>query len=143
MLIRDYRKGDYQEIAALWNETGVGNPARGDTEASVENCLSIGGRLLVMEDPAAGCIIGTSWMTFDGRRLFLHHFCIRPAYQGKGYGNQLTEASLGYIKSTGCQVKLEVHAGNRIARNLYEKYGFFNFEDYLIYMIREVKNIPL
>jgi len=142
MIIRDYQNSDYPEIVKLWQETGIADEKRGDTREVIEQCLSIGGKLLVMEDDTAGIIMGTSWMTFDGRRIHLHHFCIKPAYQGKGHGSTLTGASLKYIKSTGAQVKLEVHAGNIIARNLYEKYGFVLFDDYLIYMIRDVKKIP-
>ncbi len=37
----------------------------------------------------------------------------------------------------GRQVKIEVHRENTAAIRLYKKLGFFAFEDYEIYMIRE------
>ena len=142
MLIRNYKKDDYPAIEKLWNETGIADENRKDSAESVEKCLETGGCFLVMEDEKTGTIIGTSWITFDGRRMYLHHFCIKPSYQGLGYGNELTEASLAYLKDMGYQVKLEVHADNVAAIKLYEKYGFFRFKDYNIYMIRDIEGIP-
>lgn len=139
--IRDYRKEDYQGIVELWKETGLWNPERDDTESSIDSSLAIGGRLLIMDEPGKDFLIGSSWITFDGRRLYLHHFCIKPVYQGKGLGTKLAKASLAYVKSSGYQVKIEVHKENYIAKHLYEKLGFISFSDYDIYMIRDVKNI--
>ena len=141
MIIRDYIEDDYPRVAELWNETGLWDELRGDTKESIGQCLSIGGIMLIMEDKKENQVVGTSWVTFDGRRMFLHHFCIKPSYQGMGYGKELTEATLRFLKRVGYQVKLEVHADNLPAIRLYEKYGFFRFEDYNVFMIRDVKNI--
>ena len=138
MLIRDYKSADFSVITELWDEAGLGGSERGDSREVVEKCLSLGGKLLVMEEEKSSVIVGTSWMTFDGRRIHLHHFCIRPEY-----GKKLTEASLGYVKQMGNQVKLEVDSNNKIAKHLYETYGFQKFSGYDIYMIRDVRNLSL
>jgi ribosomal protein S18 acetylase RimI-like enzyme len=143
MLIRDYKSADFPIINELWDETGLGGNERGDSKEVVEECLSKGGKLLVMEEEKSAVIVGTSWMTFDGRRIHLHHFCIRPEYQGKGYGKILTEASLRFVKQMGHQVKLEVDSNNKIAKHLYETFGFQKFSGYDIYMIRDVRNMRL
>ena len=142
IVIRDYCKEDYQQITELWAETGLLTPERNDNQQAVEDCLKIGGKLLVMIDTVRGILIGSSWMTFDGRRLHLHHFGIIPAYQRRGLGTKLAKTSLAYIYSQGSQVKLEVHKQNHIAKHLYEKLGFFAYTDYDIYMIRDVEDIP-
>ena len=100
----------------------------------------MGGRLLIMEDPEKGQLVGSSWMTFDGRRMFLHHFGIAPDMQNQGYGKQLFEASMNFLKEKGYQVKMEVHHNNHAAIHIYKSAGFFNFPDYDIFMIRDIRN---
>jgi ribosomal protein S18 acetylase RimI-like enzyme len=134
MLIRDYRPGDYQQVEELWKATGIYTVERSDTPDIILRCNQHGGRLLIMEDPERMRITGTSWMTFDGRRLFLHHFAIKPSLQGKGHGRQLALASLQFAKEKGFPVKLEVHRENVAALHLYRSLGFESFEDYEIFM---------
>ena len=77
-VIRDYRESDYDSLTQLWHDTELAQPERRDDEESIRRCNKLGGRLLVMEDVTTGRIIGSSWMTWDGRRIYLHHFGIHP-----------------------------------------------------------------
>ncbi len=142
MKVRDFQPEDYPHLLALWEELGLNSRERGDDLDTILRTIKLGGKLLVMEDPANGKIIGSSWMTYDGRRILLHHFGIKKSYQRKGLGFLLVKASLVYIKAHGSQVKLEVHKDNFAAQELYKKAGFFAFVDYDILMIRNVKDIP-
>ena len=142
-LIREYRPGDFPSLLDLWKKTDLTQPERGDSEEIIERCNELGGQLLVMEDTGSGNIIGSSWMTYDGRRIHLHHFAIHPDYQNKGLGKILTRESLQFISEMGQQVKLEVHKENKIAKHLYEKFGFFAFTDYEFYMLRDPHNLDL
>jgi ribosomal protein S18 acetylase RimI-like enzyme len=137
MVFRDYTEQDYPALHSLWQELDMAGDERGDTPGIIQRTIDLGGKLLVLEDQ--GMIIGSSWMTVDGRRLFLHHFCIHPSRQGEGLGTRLAEKSMEFIKETGLQVKLEVHKDNHIAKHLYEKLGFFSFSDYDIYMKRDIE----
>ena len=144
MIIREYHKGDFNAIMNLWYATGMGSRARGDDEATVERSIEMGGRLLVMcNDDSGGSIIGTSWMTFDGRRLHLHHFGIDPAYQRQGYGREMLRESLRFVKEKGYQVKMEVHRSNTVAAELYRKAGFEYPGDYDVYIIRDIQSIEI
>jgi len=136
--IRDYRKGDFKEIMDLWIATDLGRPERGDNEKIIEDSIKMGGSLQVMEEKTRGKIIGTSWMTFDGRRIHLHHFGILPDYQGKGLAKNLLEESLKFVKKKGYQVKIEVHRDNLKAISIYKKAGFDYLGDYDVYIIRNV-----
>jgi len=138
---RAFRKKDFPEILKLWQLCGMGGEERGDTAETILKCNSHGGYFVVLECTSQKIIIGTSWMTWDGRRIYLHHFCIHPEYRGKGFGKLLGHECLRFIAKKGAQVKLEVHKNNQIAKKIYEKLGFFAFTDYDIYMIREVKKI--
>ncbi len=136
MKTRDYQKGDYQGIISVWEATGVGSEKRGDNESIIEHSINIGGKMLILEEQ--GRITGTSWMTFDGRRLHLHHIAVLPELQNKGYGEMLTEAAVNFAREKGYQIKLEVHQSNKKAIGIYKKLGFKYLGDYDIYIIRNV-----
>jgi [ribosomal protein S18]-alanine N-acetyltransferase len=140
-LIREYQKGDFQGVSEVWLRTGIGNPVRGDTEESIEESIRIGGSLLVQVEETEGSIIGTSWMTYDGRRVHLHHFGILPEFQGQGLSKTLLEHSLKFVCKKGVQVKLEVNENNHKAIKLYTKYGFERLGDYDIYIIRDISRL--
>ncbi|MFO7573648.1 MAG: GNAT family N-acetyltransferase [Bacteroidales bacterium] len=138
--IRDYRESDYQALCELWLATDVGRPDRGDDNETIMRSVGLGGKMLVMEDEK-GLLIGTSWMTFDGRRIHLHHFAILPSHQGRGLSKPLLRESLRFVKEKGYQVKLEVHQSNLKAINLYKKAGFKYLGDYDVYIIRDVEGM--
>lgn len=134
-LIRSYKAKDYKQIISTWEKTGVGSAKRGDNAEIIEQSLQIGGELLVLEINEK--IIGTSWMTFDGRRIHLHHIAVLPEYQNKGYGKLLTEKSIDFAKQKGYQIKLEVHKNNKKAIRIYKNLGFKYLGDYDVYIIRD------
>jgi len=135
MIIREYRPSDFLQVEALWKETGIYTLERGDTNEIIQRCNARGGKFLVMEDSVTEQLTGTSWMTFDGRRVYLHHFAISPSLQGRGLGRNLALESLEFAREMGYPLKLEVHRENLPAINLYKSLGFFAFEDYDVFMI--------
>jgi ribosomal protein S18 acetylase RimI-like enzyme len=139
--IRDYKPDDYENIQEIWKETGVGGSHRGDNKKIIEDSIQIGGKLLVLEKDVDNKPIGTSWITFDGRRLHLHHIAVLPQYQQMGYGSLLTRKSLEYAKEKGYQIKLEVHQSNTNAIEIYKKIGFKRLGDYDIYIVRDLSEI--
>jgi ribosomal-protein-alanine N-acetyltransferase len=139
--VRNYRDGDFDQVAYLWDLTDMGNRSRADNHQTIEDSIRIGGTMLILEKIGSGNVCGTSWMTFDGRRIHLHHFGISPDYQGKGLAKILLGASLEFVKTKGYQVKLEVHKSNFKAISLYEKAGFEYLGDYDIYIIRDISKI--
>ncbi len=140
-IIREYSEGDYDGILKFWDLTGMGSPERGDSREIIENTIRLGGSLLVLEEKGTGKISGTSWMTFDGRRILLHHFGILPEFQGNGLSKTLLKESLQFVKEKGFQVKLEVHSTNYKAINLYKKFGFSHLSEFNVYIIRDISNL--
>lgn len=141
--IRDYREGDYPQVEKLWMETGLGDPRRGDKEEVIMKSLHLGGKFLVMIRKDTGEIVGTSWMTFDGRRIHLHHCGIKPELQRQGLGKWITAESLKFARDTKQQIKLEVHRTNRYAIHLYQSLGFEYLGDYDVYIIRDPDQLDL
>ncbi|MFP4046450.1 MAG: GNAT family N-acetyltransferase [Bacteroidota bacterium] len=141
--IRDYKSEDYDQVQHVWAESGVGGAHRGDNKQIIEQSIKMGGRLLILEDMRQNKILGTSWMTFDGRRIHLHHIGVLPEFQNKGYGTLLTRRSIQHAKTKGYQIKLEVSADNTKAVRLYKKLGFNRLGDYDIYIIRNFSGIDV
>jgi ribosomal protein S18 acetylase RimI-like enzyme len=140
-IVREYREEDYVGIARFWELMDMGSPERGDSREIIERTIKMGGSLLVMEEKGTGRISGTSWMTFDGRRILLHHFGILPQLQGNGLSKILMKESLQVVRRKGFQVKLEVHSANFKAINLYKKFGFKHLGDYNVFIIRDISNL--
>ncbi len=139
--IREYTEGDYPEMTRLWESRGLGGAHRGDDVNIIRRTIQMGGQLLLLINPASGAIIGTSWLTVDGRRTYLHHFGIHSDYQGNGLSKILLDASMKLAKSYGMQVKLEVHTNNAKALGLYKKAGFSYLGDYQVYIIRDISSL--
>ncbi|HPT03599.1 MAG TPA: GNAT family N-acetyltransferase [Bacteroidales bacterium] len=142
-IIRDYVPCDYEDVIELWLDIGLGNSQRGDNAEVIAQTLTSGGRLFVLANKNNNEILGTSWLTNDKRRLYLHHFGIKKEYQGKGLSKQLMEASLKFAVDCGLQIKIEVHKENLVALNLYKKYGFKYLGDYDVYIVRNLKDIKI
>ncbi|MBT7038366.1 MAG: GNAT family N-acetyltransferase, partial [Bacteroidetes bacterium] len=107
MEIRNYIPSDYEQLQYLWEVTGMGGKFRGDNEAVIAKTINAGGKLFVLIHENK--LIGSSWITNDARRLYLHHFGILPEYQGEGLSKLLLDESLKFARETKLQIKLEVH----------------------------------
>lgn len=136
-IIRDYCENDYPALLNLWESTGLGGAQRGDDAEVIRRTLQAGGKLFLLEKSSDHGIIGSSWLTNDGRRIYLHHFGISPGSQGQGLAKPLLKASVDYARSLNLQLKIEVHRQNTIALNLYKKFGFNYLGDYDVYIIRK------
>ena len=139
--VRDYRASDYAAVMNVWESTGLGGAHRGDDEEVIARTLATGGKFFLLVRESDDTVAGTSWLTVDGRRTYLHHFGIHPDYQGKGLSNMLLEYSLKEAKRIGMQIKLEVHVDNLKALNLYKKVGFDYLGDYAVYIIRDLSRL--
>lgn len=137
-LIRRYEPADYKGVHRVWKATGMGGAERDDDNVIIEESINMGGDFLVMIDTKSKKLIGTSWMTFDGRRVYLHHFGIDPDYQNEGLGKSLAYVTMKIARQKKKQIKLEVHRNNKTAIELYKKLGFKYLGDYDVYIIRDV-----
>lgn len=137
MNIRDYQSRDFLQVEAIWKECGIFDSERGDTSEVIDRCNAQGGKLLVMEDPEKRKIFATSWLTWDGRRILMHHFAVLPSYRNQGLGRSLAMKSLEFAREKGAPVKLEVNPLNLPAIKLYQSLGFELLGDYDVYMLKQ------
>lgn len=69
--------------------------------------------------------VGKIHLHFQEDAVFIHNICIRPEYQGQGYGFYFLSEILCDLASQGyTQIKMEVEALNDRAISLYLKLGF-------------------
>ena len=134
--IRDFKGEDYPGLINLWEETGMSDPERKDDLEIIEQTLEWGGKLWILETLDTGLMIGTAWITNNNRRLYVHHFCIKPEFQNKGLGYRLGLHCLEYARENKKQIKLEVHHSNQSAIHLYRKLGFTPLDGYEILIHR-------
>lgn len=138
--IISYNPEYFDRINEFWNQTGLGGSFRGDSKATIEETVNAGGHLEIMVN-GNDEVIGTSWLTNDKRRTYIHHFGIAEKYRSNGLANKLLEHSLKLAYADGYQVKLEVHNDNLPAINLYKKYGFKYLGDYQVLIKREIDQL--
>jgi ribosomal protein S18 acetylase RimI-like enzyme len=140
-IVRDYRTDDFANLSNLWSLTDQAYNYRADNARTIRRSIRLGGKLLVLVEQETKIICGSAWMTFDGRRIHLHHFGILPEFQGRGLSKNLLKEALEFVKTKGCQVKIEVHQANYKAINLYKKAGFAYLGDFDVYIIRDLSKI--
>lgn len=137
-LVRTYKTSDYPKLISLWESLNLFNRERGDNENVIDETLKRGGQIFILTHGKK--IIGATWLTTDGRRLYLSHFGILKKYQGQKLSYLLLKEVFKYAKKLNLQIKLEVHKNNIIAQKLYKGVGFKYLGDYDTLIIRDVKN---
>lgn len=137
MKIIDFQSEYYEKVNAFWNETGLGGSHRGDDLDIILSTIKAGGHLLIMLSDE-GEVIGSSWLTTDKRRTYIHHFGIKERYRRKGLAKCLMVQTMEIAVAIGYQVKLEVHRKNHPAINLYRAFGFNDLGDYEVLINRDL-----
>lgn len=127
----------FEKVNTFWTETELGGSHRGDDLSVILNTINAGGHLLLMVNNEKE-IIGTSWLTCDNRRTYIHHFGIKKEYRRQGLARQLMNKTMEIANQMGFQTKLEVHRDNTPAINLYKQYSFTYLGEYEILINREV-----
>lgn len=138
--IVNYSQDFYEKINTFWNETGLGGKQRGDNEAIIQNTIDAGGHLLILINGTRE-VIGTSWLTNDKRRTYLHHFGIKESFRNRGLAKLLLRKSLEIAEKDGYQIKLEVHKDNIVATNLYKSHHFKLLGNYEVFIKRELHSL--
>lgn len=116
---------DYDEIREIWSKTeGMGLRSLDDSRRGIERFL--------LRNPSASFIaldgekaVGGILCGHDGRRGFIYHACVLPAYRGRGIGSRLTELACGALKREGiCKCALVCFKSNKSGNRFWEKQGW-------------------
>jgi ribosomal protein S18 acetylase RimI-like enzyme len=83
---------------------------------------------------AAGQVAGTVMAGSDGRRGYIYHACVDPAFQGRGMGGALMAECLSRLRAAGLvKVSLYCKADNEAGRAFWEHQGWQRRDDLTLY----------
>lgn len=142
--IRTMTIGDYDGVYDLWIHTpGMGLNSTDDSREGIEKYLKRNPTTsFVAED--GGKIIGVIMAGHDGRRGFIHHTAVHPAYRNQGIGRKLADHAMDALEKEGIhKTALVVFRTNETGNGFWENIGFTERND-LVYRnknIHELKKI--
>lgn len=133
--IRAMQFEDYEEMLALWQGMpGIGLSSA-DSKPELERFLSRNpGLSLVALDGER--LVATVLAGHDGRRGYLYHVAVAPAYRRRGIGRALLDQCLTGLKSAGIEKShLFVYDENEEAKRFWEKCGWVERHEIAVFSI--------
>ena len=124
---------DYAAVYALWLSCpGMGLNDRDDSEEGIRRYLERNpDTCFVAEED--GRVVGVILAGHDGRRGYIYHTAVSPAYQRQGIGAKLVEAALEALRAEGVnKVALVAFSRNGVGNAFWERMGF-TVRDDLVY----------
>lgn len=116
---------DYESAYALWAGTpGMGLRALDDSREGIARFLRRNPTtcFVALED---GRLVGVLLCGHDGRRGYIYHTAVQPAYRRRGVGRALVERVLAALRAEGIhKTALVVYADNELGNRFWESVGF-------------------
>jgi N-acetylglutamate synthase len=133
MAIRIMTIDDYEQLVSLWEAApGVGLHDYEDSQAGLTQYLARNpGLSLVYRE--GNVLAGTVLCGHDGRRGYLHHLAVAPAYRGRGIGSKLIEQALKNLAQEGIRkCNLFSFHDNQAGLAFWQKLGWKQRDDVII-----------
>lgn len=123
---------DYNKVYALWMScTGMGLNDLDDSEEGIRRYLERNPDTCFVAEEGSE-LAGAILSGHDGRRGYIYHTAVAPAWQRQGIGTKLVEAAITAMRSAGInKAALVVFARNRSGNAFWERMGFTTREDIL------------
>jgi ribosomal protein S18 acetylase RimI-like enzyme len=121
---REFSIGDYDSALELWQRVEGLEIAEGDDREGVAQFLVRNPALSrVATDGSA--IIAVALCGHDGRRGYIYHLAVDPAYQGRGLGKRLLDECLKGLRRAGLKRALILVANdNSRGRKFWKRCGW-------------------
>ena len=121
---REFSIGDYDAALQVWQRVEGLEIAEGDDRESVAQFLARNpGLSRVAIDGTA--IVGIALCGHDGRRGYIYHLAVDPAYQARGVGKRLMDECLDGLRRSGLKRALILVAkDNPRGRKFWRRYGW-------------------
>lgn len=125
MKIRVLTIEDYPEMSRMWNAIpGIGMRSLDDSLEGIAKYLERNPSTSFAAEES-GKLIGTILCGHDGRRGFIYHTAVDPAYRRQGVGKALVHAALEALKKENIhKVALVAYSSNKAGNRFWETLGF-------------------
>jgi ribosomal protein S18 acetylase RimI-like enzyme len=132
MIIKKFSMKYYKDVIQIWKNSGI-SVGSSDEKDEIKRVLHKNPDLFLIgliDKEVIAVVIGA----FDGRRGYVHHLAVSPAYQKKGYGRKIMEELYERFRNLNVhKVHLFIEKYNEDVINFYKKIGW-EIRDDLIMM---------
>lgn len=130
MTLRLLTAADFPALHALWTAcSGMGLNDRDDSPEGIARYLARNPSTCFGAE-ADGRLVGCILAGHDGRRGYIYHTAVHPAFQRRGIGAALVQSALSALRREGiAKVALVVFRRNEAGNAFWEKQGFTLRED--------------
>lgn len=127
---------DYDEIYRLWQKTpGVGLRNLDDSKEGIKRFL-LRNQYTCFTSMEEGHIAGVILSGHDGRRGYIYHACVDPAFRRRTIGRQMAIKVMEAMKAEGIhKLALVAFRENDLANNFWRNIGWELREDLNYYSI--------
>src|SRR5437764_14448659 len=120
---REFSISDYEAALELWQRVEGLEIAEGDDRESVGHFLARNPRLSKVATDGT-VMVGIALCGHDGRRGYIYHLAVDPAYQARGVGKRLMDECLNGLRGIGLKRALNLVANdNQPSRRLSSREG--------------------
>ena len=132
---------DYDRVYDLWIHTpGMGLNETDDSRDGIRKYLKRNPTTSFVAE-CDGHIVGAIMAGHDGRRGYIHHTAVLPAFRGQGIGKQLVENAMSALESEGIhKVALVAFRENTLGNEFWESIGF-SIRDDLVYRNKSIHEL--
>ena len=121
---RQFTIEDYDAAIELWSRIEGLDVAEGDDPETITRYLKQN-RGLSRVALDGSTIVGAALCGHDGRRGYIYHLAVDPAYHGRGIGKQLMDECLAGLKRAGLQrANILVAKDNPRGRDFWRRNGW-------------------
>src|SRR6266404_9214845 len=125
---REFRIDDYDAAINLWNRVEGLEVAEDDDRETIQRFLTRNpglSRVALDGSTIVGAVLGGD----DGRRGYIYHLAVDPAYHGRGIGKLLIDECLAGLKCSGLErANILVATDNPRGLDFWRKYGWEDLE---------------
>jgi len=121
--LRTFQLEDYSKVRSVWKESGL-EIRPGDSRKEIQRKLKRDPELFLVAE-FEGKIVATVMGAWDGRRGWIYHLGVVPAFQRKGIANRLVREVERRMKAKGVlKVNASIYKWNKKSLTFFKASGY-------------------